>query len=221
MNNDMTAIRDKIMLATLDQVPFDGVSNRSLKDGVSSAGYKPSMSLRAFPGGVRDLVEHFSDWSNRQMLIEAEKLDLSKTGIREKIHAHIKARFKIYTPHKEAVRRLSSWLVLPQNAGLATNLTWNVSSTIWYAVGDTSSDWNYYSKRALLAAALSATLLYWLSDEGNEESDYPETWAFLDRRLNGIVQTFGAGKKLGDLLGGALNGARECYGRMGGIGRRT
>ena len=49
MNNDMTVIRDKILLATLDQIPFDGVSKRSLKDGVSIAGYKPSMSLRAFP----------------------------------------------------------------------------------------------------------------------------------------------------------------------------
>ena len=166
-------------------------------------------------------MEHFSDWANRQMLIEVEKLDLSRMGIREKIHAHIKARLLVYTPHKEAIRRLSSWLVLPQNAGLATNLTWNVCSTIWYAVGDTSSDWNYYSKRTLLAAALTATLLYWLSDEGDVDGDFPETWAFLDRRLNGIVQTFGAGKKMGDMLGGALKGARECYGRIGGIGRRT
>jgi len=221
MSEDLSVIKDEILLATLDQVPFDGFSKRALTAGVAVAGYDASMVLRAFPNGVGDVAEHFSDWANRQMIIEVNKLDLASMGVREKIHACIKARLMLCAPYKEAVIRLSSWLAMPQNTEKLTRMTWEISSQVWYTIGDTSSDWNYYSKRTLLAAAYSATVLYWMADEADDDGDYPNTWEFLDRRLNGITQTFGAGKKLGEMAASFLGGVKDCYGRMGGIGKRT
>ena len=71
-------------------------------------------------------------------------------------------------------------------------MTWRSCSAIWYAVGDYSTDWNYYSKRAILASVYGSTLMYWLSDKGDDSGDYPETWAFLDRRIDNVLKTFGA-----------------------------
>ena len=221
MSEDMTVIKDEILLATLDQVPFDGFSRHALTMGVSAAGYDASIALRAFPDGIADVAEHFSDWANRQMINEVNKLDLETMSVREKIHACIKARLTLCAPYKEAVIRLSSWLAMPQNAEKLTRMTWEISSKIWYAIGDKSTDWNYYSKRTLLSAAYSATILYWMADEADNDGDYPNTWDFLERRLNGITQTFGVGKQLGGMASGFLNGVKDCYGRMGGIGKRT
>jgi ubiquinone biosynthesis protein COQ9 len=73
---------------------------------------------------------------------------------------------------------------------LGFRLCWRTSSEIWYASGDRSTDWNYYSKRALLASVYSATIMFWLSDEPDDTGDYPETWMFLERRIQNILDTF-------------------------------
>ena len=111
--------------------------------------------------------------------------------VRDRIHACVKARLRFLTPHRAAVRRLLSFLALPTNAPLVTRITWRSCSAIWYAIGDRSTDWNYYSKRAILASVYLSTIMYWLSDEGNGSGDYPKTWAFLDRRIDNVLKTFG------------------------------
>ena len=92
--------------------------------------------------------------------------------------------------HKEAMRRLLSFLALPQNAGLASKLTWRTCSEMWYASGDISTDWNYYSKRILLASVYSSTVLYWMVDDGDGFADFPDTWGFLERRIDDVLKTF-------------------------------
>jgi len=71
---------------------------------------------------------------------------------------------------------------------------------MWYASGDRSADWNHYTKRGLLVSVYSTTLLYWMSDEGNNEGDFPETWAFLDRRISDVLKTFAVPYQLKSML---------------------
>ena len=89
------------------------------------------------------------------------------------------------TLHREAVRRGLSLLALPQYAPVATRLLYRTVDAMWYAAGDTSTDYNFYSKRALLAGVYSATLLYWLNDKSD---GFEATWAFLDRRVANVLQ---------------------------------
>jgi len=185
---DLDKTRDDILLATLPHVTFDGWTRRSLRLGVEDAGLSPEMGERAFPGGTGDLVAHFSDWADRRMLERLEQAGVEEMRIRERITAGVRFRLEILAPHKEAVRRALAWLALPLNGGLAARLTYNTVSAIWYAAGDESTDFNFYTKRGLLAAVLGSTVLYWIADEGDEDGDYPETWAFLDRRIAGVLQ---------------------------------
>jgi ubiquinone biosynthesis protein COQ9 len=57
--------------------------------------------------------------------------------------------------------------------------------TIWFGIGDRSADFSFYTKRGLLAAVYSSTLLYWLEDRSEDSID---SWAFLDRRIASIMQ---------------------------------
>lgn len=183
--------RDSIVEAMLPHVAFDGWSMNSLVQGVKDAGYPENMAQRAFPNGMGDVTDHFAEWSDRRMLAALETQDLEAMKVRARIHACIKTRIQINAPHKEALRRLLSYLALPSNAPLAARLAWRSCSAMWYAAGDRSADWNHYTKRGLLVGVYSSTLLYWLGDEGDESGDYPETWAFLDRRISDVLKTFG------------------------------
>ena len=185
MTDDQQAIRDRILVAALAHVAFDGWTQRTLKAGVKDAGMSPDMALRAFAGGIPDLVDHWADWADRWMLDDLAAQDLAAMRIRDRITAAVKARLQVMDPHPEAARRLFAYLALPPNAPLAARLTWRTVDVMWYAAGDDASDFNYYTKRGLLASVYTTTALCWLSDTSDGHAD---TWAYLDRRIADVMK---------------------------------
>jgi len=196
MTENRSETRDHIVEAFLRHVPFDGWSRTALRAGARDAGYDDSVVLRVFGGSMRDVADHFSDWSDRRMLLELEKLDVQSLKIRQRIHVGVKTRLQLNAPYREAIRRLASFLALPGNTPLATRLAWRTSSAIWYWAGDRSADWNHYTKRGLLASVYTSTILYWLADQVDDRGDYPQTWAFLERRIEDVLRIFGLPKRL-------------------------
>ena len=185
MTDNQQAIRDRILVAALAHVAFDGWTQRTLKAGVKDAGMSPDMALRAFAGGIPDLVDHWADWADRRMLDDLAAQDLAAMRIRDRITAAVKARLQVMDPHPEAARRLFAYLALPPNAPLAARLTWRTVDVMWYAAGDDASDFNYYTKRGLLAPVYTTTALCWLADTSDGHAD---TWAYLDRRITDVMK---------------------------------
>jgi ubiquinone biosynthesis protein COQ9 len=177
--------KDKILLAVLPHVAFDGWTEKSLALGVEDAGLSPDMALRTFPEGMRELAAHFSDYTDRKMLTALKKRDLGSMKVREKIALSVRLRLEANAEHREAIRHLLSFLALPFNAGVALSNTYRTVDNIWYALGDESVDFNFYTKRALLASVYGATVLCWL---GDSSENFQETWDFLDRRINDVLK---------------------------------
>ena len=71
------------------------------------------------------------------------------------------------------------------HAPLALKLLYRTVDAIWYAAGDNATDFNFYTKRALLAGVYSSTVLYWLNDKSAGCAD---SWSFLDRRIDEVMQ---------------------------------
>ncbi len=179
------ALADRLLDGVLANVPFDGWSNTALIAAARAAGLSEGAAARAFPGGVADAVREFSRRIDSETAVAAAELDLGALRVRERVAAVVRIRIRLLAPHREAVRRLLSWLALPPNAPLAARLTLRASDTLWRAIGDRSTDFSYYTKRAILAGVWSATVLYWLGDRSD---DFEDTWAFLDRRIDEVVK---------------------------------
>ena len=151
------------------------------------------MALRAFPGGMTEVAAHFSDYADRRMLEELEKRDLPGLRVRERIAMTVRVRLEQNAHHREAVRRLLSFLALPFNAGLAARCTWRTVNAMWYAAGDEATDFNFYTKRALLTPVYTTTVLYWLADDSE---GFADTWGFLDRRIGDVMRIPGLTARL-------------------------
>jgi ubiquinone biosynthesis protein COQ9 len=138
-----------------------------------------------FPGGAADMVEAYCDLADRWMEADAAATDMSALRLPQRVRAVIAARFARNEPYRDAVRRALGLLAMPGRASLAARCTVRTLDSIWYAAGDTSADFSWYTKRATLAAVYGTSLLYWLRDysEGSEA-----TLAFLDRRLAAVGQ---------------------------------
>lgn len=191
MSREDLELRDLILLASLPHMVFEGWTHDAMAAGIDDlAGVDeigPDAGARVFPGGMSDLAVHFSDWADRRMVAEMAKHDVESLKIRERIALGVRSRLEVLAPHREAVRSCLAYQALPMNAGLTLKCGYKTVSEIWYATGDKSADFSFYTKRALLAPVLASTVLYWLADEGDDEGDFPDTWAFLDRRIADVL----------------------------------
>jgi ubiquinone biosynthesis protein COQ9 len=170
--------RDAAILGMLPNVPFDGWSKRALRAGVRDAGMPADEADLLFPLGTVDMIETFCDLADRRM--QEAAASLPETKLSRRVRAIIALRLEQNRPYKEAIRRGLAVLALPQNARAAATCTARTVDAIWHAAGDRSANFSWYTKRAILAAVYSATVLYWLRDTSEDDAD---TLAFLDRRL--------------------------------------
>ena len=201
MSNPGTSARDALLTATLDHVPFDGWTPAALRAGARDAGLATEAVADAFPGGVADAIRYFSRMADRHMVHELEKADLDDLRIHERVALAVETRLAFLEPHREAVHRGLTWLAMPQNAMLGARLLYRTVDDIWYAVGDRSADFSFYTKRGLLAGVVGSTTLFWLDD--NSE-DGAETTAFLHRRLADVMKIHGARKRVEETRDRAL-----------------
>jgi ubiquinone biosynthesis protein COQ9 len=173
--------RDAAMMGMLPNVQFDGWTKRALRAGVRDAGMPADEADLLFPLGTVDMIETFCDLADRRMAEAAASLPETKLSAR--VRAVIALRLEQNRPYKEAIRRALAVLALPGNATAAAGCTARTVDAIWYAAGDRSADFSWYTKRAILAVVYSATVLYWLRDTSEDDA---ATLAFLDRRLAGV-----------------------------------
>ncbi len=171
---------DAVLNAALRHVPFDGWSARALMQGTKDAGFGPADAVRFFPRGAIDAIGRWSEMADAAM--EKAVVEAAATlNTRERIVYGIRARLTDLVEHKEAVRRAMSVLAQPQNAALGARLLYRTVDRLWYAAGDQATDFNHYTKRAILAAIYSATILFWI---GDRSAGSEATWRFLARRLD-------------------------------------
>jgi len=178
-------LRERLLEAALAHVPFDGWGEKALLAGARDLGVERALALNAVPGGAVDMIEHHSRLADRRMVAAFEAADTAKMKIREKAALAIRLRLTAAAPHREAVRRALALLALPIYGPLAARLLYRTVDAVWYALGDRSTDFNFYTKRALLAGVYSATVLFWLNDKSAGSA---ETWAFLDRRIAEVMK---------------------------------
>ena len=171
---------DRLIAAMLPDVAFDGWSQHTLRLAAGRIGRPVSEAMALFPRGAPDMVAAFSRWADRQMLERLEAAQIEPVSLSRRIALALRLRFEVLLPWREAVRRGMNVLAMPQNAALGLRLLYETVDGTWYAVGDTATDFSFYTKRASLAAIYAAAMLFWLDDRS---PGCVETDAFVDRRL--------------------------------------
>ena len=182
---DDDALKRAVVEAALAHAAFDGFTDRLLARAASACGLDKTVTARLFPAGVQSLVETYSLLSDADMEKQLAALHLPAMKVRERISAAVKARLGVLRPHKEAARRAAAFLSLPPNLPLATKLLYRTVDSMWHAAGDTSTDFNFYTKRGILAGVYSATLIRWFNDQSEDEH---ETSEFLAARIDNVMQ---------------------------------
>lgn len=184
---DMTL--DELRAALAPLIPanavFDGWSDEALAMAASQLGVPAARARLCFPGGAVEMIDAWFDAVDRAMAQAWPLERVARLKIRERIRDLVLYRIGVINPHKEALRRALAILALPQNALAGPRLAWRAADRMWRIAGDTATDFNHYSKRAILSGLYAATMLVYLDDETEELST---TRGFLDRRIDDVMK---------------------------------
>jgi len=179
------SLKQAVLKAALKDAPFDGFTDSLLATAGKSAGVDKAELAHLFPNGPLSLIEYFSSSLDQAMEQKLAALDLPKLKVRNRIKAAILTRLALLAPHKEAARRAAALMTLPIHAGLAAKMMYRTVDAMWRAAGDTSTDFNFYSKRGILAGVYGSVLVRWFNDTGEDEK---ATQDFLDARIENVMQ---------------------------------
>lgn len=179
----MADARARLIAAALPHVPFDGWSSATLNAAIADSGVDAGLARLVFPRGALDLALAQHEAGDAALAAAGVSVKTSALRYSEKVARLV--RLRIEGADREVVRRGVTFFALPAHAADGAAAIWRTADLIWRLLGDTSDDFNWYSKRTILSAVYSSTLLYWLGDDSEGHAD---TWAFLDRRIGDVMQ---------------------------------
>ncbi len=184
MTNPPDALRDRLLDAALVHVPFEGWSEATFRAALRDEGVSRDEARMVFPRGPVDLALSYHRRCDARMVEHLKSENLDDLRFRDKVATAVRYRIEAID-EREAARRGTTLFALPQHSADGARAIWETADRIWIALGDTSDDANWYTKRATLSGVYGSTLLYWL---GDESLNYQDTWGFLDRRIDDVMR---------------------------------
>jgi ubiquinone biosynthesis protein COQ9 len=178
-------LRQRLALAVGENAVFDRWTKQAVDSAAAQLGIDPVQARLAMPKTQVGLADLYIQEVDRSLEAWFTPERLAGMKIREKIRSLVWRRLEIMGPAREAVRRGLAILAMPQNVPLAFRISWRTADLMWRIAGDTSTDFNHYTKRMTLGAVYASTLLAWLEDQSE---GWSETAAFLDRRIDGVMK---------------------------------
>ena len=186
-------MRAAILAEALQLVPQYGWTRMALEEACAKLDL-PRTVHGLFPGGEVDLIAHYVEQCNSQ-LAGAVEWDAS-TPMRDRLKQACRRRLEMVLPYQDSWGDALRTLASPWNVMRGARLLHETSDEILHVSGDESTDLGWYSKRGGLSAVYAASELHLLSDMNPEK---PDTWAFLDNRLDnyaGAIQACSQVSKL-------------------------
>lgn len=201
----------QILAAALVHVPFDGWSDDTLAAALRDSGHAPVVGAALFPRGGVDMAAAYHRFGDAQLAEMMARQDPSNLRYRDRVAGAIRARLDC--ADKEAVRKGAALFALPRYAPEGAALIWGTADAIWTALGDSSRDVNWYSKRVTLSAVYSAAVLYWLGDTSQNDQ---QTAEFIDRRIENVMQfeKIKAGFQKNRIVSGLMMGPLKIFERI-------
>ncbi|MEO0607584.1 MAG: COQ9 family protein [Pseudomonadota bacterium] len=196
MSTPSQNLRETWLEALLPKVERTGWTSRSARIAAQEAGLSPGERALAAPNGVTDLIDHFFGRSLEDMHAALSDQALTQLRTHERVAAALIAWLDGLSAHKPAVRKAAGRGLAPWGAGAAAKRVWTIADAVWDAAGDTATDYNRQTKRALLSAVIPSIVLYWL-----DHNDPKALKAFIDRRLKTAMRI---GQTGGKVLGPGL-----------------
>lgn len=185
MTQSLNDQRDHVLSATLPFVAAQGWTKAAIQSGLEKLNEPADLFPALFPGGIEDLLTHFSDFLDRAMMKKLAKVKPDQLRVRDRIETGVLARLGAAEPYRDALRLALAYWSVPPRPLRAAQVVWRTADRLWNWAGDTATDYNRYTKRGLLAGVITSTTLVWIKDQS---SAHELTAQFLANRIENVLE---------------------------------
>ena len=124
-----------------------------------------------FLNGYREMIRFFFDNLNKKL----EDKNKNQNFLREPVHKRIRkiliSKLEIINKDKPFFKRTFNYLLIPGNYRLLTKLLYKSVDTMWYISKDSSTDFNFYTKRMILVGIYIPVVIHLLNKDNMLETE--------------------------------------------------
>ncbi|KFW81192.1 hypothetical protein N305_06524, partial [Manacus vitellinus] len=219
-------LQRRILTAALEFVPEHGWTTEAIAEGAKTLGLSVA-AAGMFHSDGSELILHFVSECNAKLseLLEKEQ-KLVQLGEAEKkptdefLRDAVEARLRMLIPYIEKWPQALSVLLLPRNIPSGLSLLTSMIDDIWHYAGDQSTDFNWYTRRAVLTGIYNTTELVMLQDSS---PDFEDTWRFLENRVADAMNMSSTASQVqstGEAVVQGLMGAAVTIRNLAGLNQR-
>ncbi len=201
----MSELKDRLLSKMLTLAGKEGWNNHTLEMSAQQLGMDPKFAFVGFPQGATEVMVYYMRKLDKEMLNAFNQSNNAQKKVRQKAIDLIFTRLKLLNPHKDAAKAILQFIIIPSHSIASAESLAITCDVMWKAIGDTATDFNYYSKRFLLASVYSSTLMYWIKDESPNNK---ETMRFLEER---IEQLFAVVRKKNNVIESATSIVKNTF----------
>ena len=175
--------RKTILNRALIDIENSGFNKKMLLNAAKNCKISEGKLGRLFPEGIFELKQYYFSEIDEQMLQKIKTQNYENIRVRDKIFNGVLIRLDLFKKNKTSIK----YIFVSESSNPIKSLKhlWRTSDLIWKSAGDSSTDYNHYTKRLLLSWVYITTLICWFNDKSRNIND---TKLFLNRRIDEVLE---------------------------------
>ena len=122
-----------------------------------------------FPEGNIDLIKFTLERLNNELEDCCRKIDLIRLPIHKRIRKVLLSKISLMNKDKLFYRSIFLNLLIPKKNFSLSSQLYNSVDQLWFIAGDSSTDFNFYTKRLILSGIYSRVMLFFFNNNNQEE----------------------------------------------------
>lgn len=146
-----------------------GLNKNSLENISKRYGLNINEIELLFPEGNIDLIKFTLEQLNKELEEYCKKIDLIRLPVHKRIKKVLLSKISLMNKNKLFYRSIFLNLLIPKKNFSLSNQLYNSVDQIWFIAGDSSTDFNFYTKRLILSGIYSRVILFFFNNNNQKE----------------------------------------------------
>ena len=168
-NNYLLKKRQVVLRFAKKFVSENGLTKNCLENISKKYGLNTDETDLLFPQGNIDLIKFALEQLNNDLQVYCRQIDLIRLPIHKRIREVLLSKISLINKDKPFYRSIFLNLLIPKKNFSLSSQLYNSVDQLWFIAGDSSTDFNFYTKRLILSGIYSRVMLFFFNNNNQEE----------------------------------------------------
>ena len=168
-NNYLLKKRQVVLRFAKEFVSENGLTKNCLENISKKYGLNNDETDLLFPQGNIDLIKFALGQLNNDLEVYCRQIDLIRLPIHKRIRKVLLSKISLMNKDKFFYRSIFLNLLIPKKNFSLSSQLYNSVDQLWFIAGDSSTDFNFYTKRLILSGIYSRVMLFFFNNNNQEE----------------------------------------------------